>query len=86
MRPKWRSRAKSTAKHQIQKRLVRKSNSSDGIPEVDMSNEAIFSLIVSSWGLDLSVTQLPLVQDDGYISGEDFTDLLSGILYERDFF
>ena len=79
-------RAKSTAKHQIQTNdLVRKSISLNDIPEVDMSNEAIFAMIVTSWGLDPSLNHLPLVQDEERITREDLSELLSAIAYDQVF-
>lgn len=79
-------RAKSAAKHQIQTNgFSRKSTSLNGIPEVDMSNEAIFAMIVTSWGLDPSLNHLPLVQDNECIDEEDLSELLSAIAYERVF-
>ena len=66
-------------------RFVRKSTSLNGIPEVDLSNEAIFAMCVSSWGLNPSVNRLPLEQDNGHISGEDLSELLSAITQEQIF-
>ena len=50
-----------------------------------MSNEAIFAMIVTSWGLDPSLNHLPLVQDNECIDEEDLSELLSAIAYERVF-
>ena len=64
-------------------RFVRRCTSLNRIPEVDMSNDAIFEMVVSSWGLHPSLNQLPLQQDNGHISHDDLSELLSAITPEQ---
>lgn len=65
--------------------FIRKSYSLNDVPEVDMSNETIFEMVVSTWGLNPSLNQLPLVQDNEHISAEDLSQLLSAIAHEQIF-
>ena len=64
-------------------RFARRCTSLNGISEVDMSNDAIFEMVVSSWGLHPSLNQLPLEQDNGHISDDDLFKLLSTIAPEQ---
>ena len=66
-------------------RYVKRCTSLNGIPEVDMSNEEIFAMIISSWGLQPSSIHLPLVQENDQINSEDLSELLSVITHDRIF-
>ena len=79
------TQAEYTTQGQEADQFVRKSYSLNDIPQVDMSNETIFEMVISIWGLDQSLNQLPLVQDDEHISGEDLSQLLSAITHEQIF-